>query len=494
MGRLSPIQRFHRDMIEVNGSKAVTTEKGKAVYDRGRNFNNDSQIDILSAALRSEGSIEYENPTRNKFIAMLVQEMYAVSSIFSRGIIQGGYDAGQDSSADSQPHMIMVNGENEYREEKIIEILNKAFLKADLGLNTPERITTGLLNGVCYVQPIFEYDGLKWHFTKAKHMPSWEIIEDPVTGKQMQIRLDSNGRNSLGFGETVLGQWDIPGWLGKTIPIANRKSLYGTPVGELVIVDYKLMVMSIEDVSVSSRSNAPLRLVYTIGEMGRTPEPKLVEDFKVANQQSEISIVRNLYLRQNYEKVEAIKGNAAGSEALLKICKFHQNNMRRAIGLPPEPENLNGPGQEEVDAVYARTINAWRMADSRCLKSIGDKVLQLEGYSDVDWYPLIPPIGETETNRVGRISKELSAGHIGHKRYCAEYGIKNLKKYREDIKETAAFYKSLGLTFGENPIKASADRGSGDPNTDSPKKGKDTQTSRVRRNNERKQGRQPTGA
>lgn len=494
MGRLSPIQRFNRDMTETMGSRALTTEKGKAVYDRGRGFANESQMDVLAAALRSEGSIEYEVPTRNKFMAMLVQEMYAVSSIFNRGIIQAGYDCGQDSQADSQPHMIMVNGESESREEKIIDILNKAFLKCDLGLNTAERITTGLLNGVCYVEPIFQFDGLRWHLTKALHLPSWEIIEDPKTGAQKQIRLNTYGTNSLGFGETIIAQWDIPNWLGKTIPIANRKSLYGTPVGELVIIDYKMMVMSLEDVSVSSRSNAPLRLVFTIGEMNRTPDANVVEDFKAKNQMHAISIVRDLYLRKNMEEVKEIKGNAAGSEALLKICKFHQNNMRRAIGLPPEPETLNGTGQEEVDAVYARTINAWRMADSRCLKNIGDKALLLENYEDVDWYPLIPPIGETETNRINRLSKELSAGHIGHRMYAVGAGIKNFKKYREDLKDTANFYKELGMVFGENPIKAANDRGSGDPNTDSPKKGKDTQTSRIRRNNERKQGRTPTGA
>lgn len=489
MPRLSALDKLNRDLKDAYGSKAETTERGMAGWDRGRGFNNTGGLDAIAAALRPEYSINFQIPSRDEAVAYLMQEMYSVCSPFSRAIKQLAGDASQDSMADTQPHVILIDGESESREEKIFQILTKAFRTTEVGINTYMRNRIALLHGTAVGQPIFWRDGFKWHLAKVKLMPTWEMIRNAKTDTWVQLR--------KGFANQIIGRWDIPGFLATTFIDEDDNAIYGTPVGQHVVIDYKMMVMALQDVAVAGRTRAPARIVHYVGfdDMGRIiVDDDAIKEYQNRVKSSPITVVTDYYLKRGYEKLEELKGDPGGVEALIKILTEHQNRMKSALGLPIDPEKQSGRGLESVDANYARNINIVRMADSKFLKNIGDKALLLEGYTDVDWSTTIPPIGETESNRVTRASKELQLGHIGHDMYCAIVGHKSPRQVREDIKRWVKFCEENNMPIpGTNGAQVEKDR-QDVVGTENPDKGADPQKGRTRRQEQRTAGKTVTGA
>lgn len=480
MARTSALQRFTRQFKEAYGSRVLTTERGRASYETGKSSRTTS---AAVPALRAENSVYFEVPTRNIEIAYLVQEMYAVMSPFSRAIHQLSGSAAQDSMADRQPYTIIVNDSNSTRREKIRDILEKTFRITDVGVNGEARIRRMLKTGDAIGEPIFEYDGARWHLTAVKIRPTWEMHHDPKDGVWTQ-------RRGGGFNNKVIAKWEIPDFLARSSFLPDENFLYGIPIGQLVITDYRALIMAFQDLIIAGRTRAPRRIANYIGDTripgGVTDEQ--LQNYKKKAEADPITIVTDYWLKAGVEKVEPIDGDAAGIDALLKIFDSHIVRMKRACGLPADPETLSGRGMESTDADYARNINVLRIADSKFLKSIGDKALLLEGYDDVDWSTQIPPLGETETVRWTRANAAIQWGLIGFEEWCAIVGIKDPEETRGRIKEWMKFRRELGIPLVTGDKE---DAGAGAVGTEAPEQGKDPQQGNIRRSEKRRAGQNP---
>lgn len=493
MPRPNPVDQLYRTFRDEYGSKAKTTERGLPAYRRDAKskesrFNSDS----LTRLFTPEFSVPVEIPSRNIAMAYLVQEMYSICSILWRGIMQLSGDAAQDSLADNQPFVIVVNGESSSTEQKIIEILDKGLRRTGVAEDTDMRHRRTLKTGMSIGQPIFEYDGLNWEMTKVKLMPTWDMIKDPVTGTWKQVRRDS-------LNNEVIAEWPIPGFLATATLEEDHNYLYGIPIGAHVIIDYRMMLMALEDLAAASRSRSVIKYKHLLkGLAGQPVDEKVIQSYKQRNKYSVASVVTDFYLRDGVENIEEIEGDAKGVESLMKTSIFHQNKMRRAIGLMADPENLSTIGREEVDAEYSRNINQLRKVDWKFIKSVGDKLLLLKGYKDVDWCALIPSLGETESNRTTRASKELELGHTGDRTYAATTGHKSVETLRKDVESFLEWrkqmYEKYGMPMpGEHSAQTMRDR-QDVVGTENKKKGADPEKGRNRRKNQKEAGRTPTGA
>lgn len=478
MARLSALQKFTRTFKEAYGSRAVTTERGQQGWEQSGTSG--KKIDFSSIS-RPENSLTYEVPTRNQEIAYIVQEMYAVWSPFSRAIHQLAGDATQDSMADTQPYTIMVRESNPSRKKKIKEILETTFRDTGLGVNGEPRIRRMLKTGDAIGQPIFELDGSRWHLTKVKIMPTWQMHYDPRTGQWIQRKGGMQGR--------IIAKWDIPDFMARCSFLPDENFLYGIPIGQLVIADFRAAIMSLEDVIVAGRTRAAQRLKHMVGnpKFPTQIEDTALQAYKARVEADPLTIPTDYWLKEGFENIEPIGGDAAGIDALLKIHNSHVSRMRLALGLPSNPEDMSGRGLESVDADYARNINTLRIQDFKFLKSIGDKALLLEGYDDVDWSTQIPPIGETETVRWDRANKALQWGALGYEDWCGIVGLKDPEEAKLRIKDWMEFRKELGipLVMGDKEI------GDSNSDTENPDRGKDPQKGVIRRSEKRRAGQNP---
>jgi len=500
LARLTALERLNRDFRDAYGSRAVSTAQGRAGWDRGQ-YDRASSWKDISNVLRPDTSITYEVPSRDIALAYLVQEMYAVCSPFARAINQMAGDAGQDSMGDHQPYTILVNEKNSRTKDKITEILDRAYRITQVGLNTEMRIRRALKTGMAIGQPIFEYDGLHWDLVRVQLMPTWEMIRDPKHNTWKQVR------NSGGMGNRIIGEWNIPNFLATTTILEDDNQIYGMPIGQLVIADYRMLVWAIEDLAIAGRTRAPRRLVHYIGWENNpiVIDDDLLKKYKQRNSVEPTTILTDHWLKKGFEEIDQLDGDASGVEALLLIVKDHTDRMRRGIGMSAEPSDMSGRGLESVDADYARVINILHMADYKFLKNIGDKALLLKGYTDVDYAALIPALGETEANRWTRASAALERGHIGYSQFCAIVGLKQPDENMADIEKWFEFRKKHGVPLvlgdkedseliGASGAKSTRTAKQDVIGTESPAKGADPQKGRTRRAEQRRSGKTPSGA
>lgn len=509
LARPSHFQKLTRQFAERYGSRAVTTQTGRSAWDAGDTFHNLNAF--VAVAMRKHWQFAMEPASRNEDQAKLMAEIYAICSPLARGINDQANDAANDSMADTQPDAIIVRGENAATRAKIRDVLRQGFRKLKVGENGASRIRRALRTGNTFGQKVFEYDGLRWHFTKLINMPTYEMHRNPSDESYVQVRrgyLGGTGRG-MALGQPIIGAWG-PGFIAKLAIEEDHNSVYGTPILEHVKIDYRLFIAACEDAAVAGRTRAPARFKYTLGneKWGQTVDPDYVEAWKKRNNITPVTVVTDFFLIAGWEDVEAIGGDAAGVRALMETTNEHMTRMKKACGFRDESENLAGRGLESTDTAYAGRINALRLADWKYKKSVGDDILLFakEGYNDIDWSTNIPSLGETDHNRSTRLGQLLGNAQIGHEVFAAGMGYKDVDDYRQDITETAEFYDELNAGLDTIQIQYQL-RGSGGKKTDqtrnprgdvvgtdAPNKGADPQASRSRREQQRRGGKLPTGA
>lgn len=501
MGRPSPIERLNRVFRETHGSKAISTQQGRQGYDP-MGYGEHNVAAFLSAIHRNRWGLDnVQIPYRNRTQAYLMQEIYAVCSPLARGIQELAGDAANDSQADTQPDAIVVNGETQSTAKKIEKILRDGFRRLKVGENGSQRHRIALRTGNCFGQKVFEWDGSRWHMTKIVHMPTYQMIRNPKDDSYVQMSVAGMSIGNPDGEPGVVARWP-PGFIANLAVEADHNSIYGVPILEHVRVDYRLFVAACEDYAAASRSRAPLRFKWKYGqEKGfMSPAPEALEDWKKRQQIEPTTVLTDIWLIAGWEDVEEIGGDAAGVAALMMGVNDHMHRMKKACGFRTDEEELAGAGREAGDARYSSHINTLRIADWKFKKSIGDDLLLLEGYDDIDWATNIPPLGETDTNRVTRASNELKNAHGGLRTYAAAVGLKSVDTLKDDIRETKEFYDELEIVWPqgnkvEAPLTDQERSPKGDvPGTESPKKGSDPEKGRQRREQQRRAGRTPTGA
>lgn len=411
-------------------------------------------------------------------------------SPFSLCINQLAGAAAQDSMADESPHTIIVNESNDALGEKIYKVLYDGFRRIKLGKTTFMRNRRNLITGNCFGEPICQYDGAKWWMTGYQLLPTFEMLRDPSNDTYKQVRKGASLANNS------IAEWNVPGFICRSAHLDDHNRPYGIPLGQLVTTEYRGMVMAVEDVVVGGRTRAAMKLKYSVGyKDSKVPIPlEDLEAFRARHESEAIDVLTNLWMRANYEDVTEVQGDPAGIATLIDVVLLWTNRMKRAAGLPIDPEQQKSRGLESVDAEYARTINIVRAEDACFIEEIGNHILALRGYKDVDWCVLIPPLGETELNRANRANAMRKAGYIGNRIWCSMVGIKDYRQARKDAEEDIKWRVSQGLPpIGDMTSVPSTDRGDV-VGTESPAAGADPQAGRDRRKTQREGGKKPTGA
>lgn len=482
------------------GSRALTTYQGKPGWERkefGLTTGGTGNLDTLvRALLRSSLRSMYEWPSRDVNQAILMQEIYWVMSVLSRGLMQKASEATGDTMADTQPDSFVVRGETEPTAAKIRGHLRDGFRRVKLGENGGQRMRRGLRGGNCFGQMIYDWDGARWHMTGLRHMPTFEMVRNPADDSYYQVR---NAK--------TIATWNNPrGDKGPNPFIANLSiesddnMPYGVALFDHIKLDYRMFIGAIEDEVAAGRTRAVEKLKHIIGNpKGFMPvDENYIRDYRERNKIEPDNVVSHLWLKAGWEDVEVVKGDATGVRVLMEIVDQHLKRMRRGCGFRESPEDLSGRGLESAEAEYSGEINSLRLSDWKFKKTVGDQILLLEGYPgpDIDWSALLPPLGETDSNRASRMMNLYNSGLCGHEEVSAVIGWKDVDRLRQSIRETKAFNDEVGIQW---PPKGKVTTQTRNPRGDvvgseSPKKGADPQQGRGRRQEQRKAGKTPSGA
>lgn len=502
MARLGPVERLNRQFADTYGSRAITTQQGRQAYDRDGLYTKTHLQTFLAAIQRGQNrwALDVQIPWRNKQQAYLMAEIYAVCSSLARGILELAGDAANDTMADTQPDSFIIRGESQTRARKIEDFLRAGFRKLKVGENGSQRQRIALKTGNCFGQKVYEFDGARWYMTKLLHMPSYQMVRNPEDDSYMQMSV--GGMRGPTSTSEILAKWG-PGYIANLAVEADHNTVYGVPLLEHVRVDYRLFIAACEDAAIAARTRAPQRFKWKYGSDKSFIAPTLesLEAWQDRQQIKPTTIATDIWLLNGLEEVEEIGGDAAGVMALVEMVESYMSSMKKACGFRRDEESLQGAGRESADSRYSSHINTLRIADWKYKKSVGDDLLLLEGITDVDWSTNIPPIGETQGNVTTRASVELSNCHTGLRQYCAERGIKDVNALKEDIRDWKEFCDEIGIPAwkgdkGDNETATDQTRTPrvDVPGSESPKKGADPQAGRSRREQQRRDGRKPTGA